>query len=167
MESHALALLQRVQSAVFAATDSEVPSNDVVMTDGSEEWTEVDVIRHIELFLALCAKQPDLLKQYFSPLFKSDNDDGGNSLFEVYIVTSMEIQRVIRQHLSPLIKSIGMQSPKLLNIIRNFPPGGETLALRILAILTDRGNFLRKGGKEIFTFSSSISKIGSSSQGLV
>jgi len=30
-----------------------------------------------------------------------------------------------------------MNSPKLLNIIKNFPQGSETLVLRILIILTD------------------------------
>jgi hypothetical protein len=57
----------------------------------------------------------------------------------VYIQCTASVQRIIRQQLYPLIKSIGMHSEYLLQLLQNFPKGGETLALRILIILTDKG----------------------------
>lgn len=85
------------------------------------EWSEQDVVRHAELFFALCAKKNDLLDE----------------LFNVYIQSTDHVQRLIRQHIYNLIKSIGMHSPKLLDVIRNFPSGGETLVIRILVTLCD------------------------------
>lgn len=61
------------------------------------------------------------------------------SLFRVYIATTEQVQRIIRQHIYQLIKTIGMQSPKLLETIRHFPPGSETLVIRILVTLCDTG----------------------------
>ncbi|RUS32143.1 Symplekin tight junction protein C terminal-domain-containing protein, partial [Jimgerdemannia flammicorona] len=60
-------------------------------------------------------------------------------LFPVHANASDFVQRTIRQVIKGLIKSIGPQSPKLLNIIRNFPPGGDRLVIRILVVLTDTG----------------------------
>jgi hypothetical protein len=60
-------------------------------------------------------------------------------LFEIYIESNESVQKTIRQQIYPLIKSIGMSSPKLLGLIKQFPQGGETLILRILVILTDKG----------------------------
>lgn len=36
-----------------------------------------------------------------------------------------------------MIKAIGMKSSDLNKLIREFPPGGETLVIRILVILCD------------------------------
>ena len=58
-------------------------------------------------------------------------------LFSVYTDAVPKIQKIILKNIQPLIKCIGMNSPKLLNIIKNFPQGSETLVLRILIILTD------------------------------
>ncbi|KAI9323853.1 Symplekin tight junction protein C terminal-domain-containing protein [Dichotomocladium elegans] len=87
----------------------------------SNGWTEQDVVRHAELFFALCVKKNDLLDE----------------LFSVYIQTTDQVQRFIRQHIYQLIKSIGMHSPKLLETLRTFPPGAETLVIRILVALCD------------------------------
>ncbi|KAI9495403.1 Symplekin tight junction protein C terminal-domain-containing protein [Zychaea mexicana] len=89
--------------------------------EDAEAWKEQDVVRHAELFFALCAKKNDLLDE----------------LFNVYIHATEQVQRVIRQHIYNLIKSIGMNSAKLLDTIRHFPPGGETLVIRILVTLCD------------------------------
>lgn len=35
-----------------------------------------------------------------------------------------------------------MHSPKLLDVIRNFPSGGETLVIRILVTLCDTGMYM-------------------------
>ncbi|KAI9012661.1 Symplekin tight junction protein C terminal-domain-containing protein [Phycomyces nitens] len=85
------------------------------------EWSELDVVRHAELFFALCVKKHELLKD----------------LFDIYIAASDRVQRLIRQHVYKFIKSIGMHSPKLIDAIRRFPPGGETLVIRILVVLCD------------------------------
>lgn len=37
----------------------------------------------------------------------------------------------------PLIKTLGPNNPKLLDLLRTFPPDAESLALRILGILTE------------------------------
>ena len=63
-------------------------------------------------------------------------------LFNVYIQSTDHVQRLIRQHIYNLIKSIGMHSPKLLDVIRNFPSGGETLVIRILVTLCDTGMYM-------------------------
>ena len=57
----------------------------------------------------------------------------------MYIHASEQVQRFIRKHIFNLIKSIGMNSTKLLDTIRHFPPGGETLVIRILVTLCDTG----------------------------
>ncbi|KAI9289976.1 Symplekin tight junction protein C terminal-domain-containing protein [Umbelopsis sp. AD052] len=84
-------------------------------------WERESVIPHLELYFALCLKKPELLE----------------SLFDVYINTTIQVQRIIRQHITGLIRNIGMHSPKLLEIIGNFAPGGETLIVRILVVLCD------------------------------
>ncbi|RKP11025.1 Symplekin tight junction protein C terminal-domain-containing protein [Thamnocephalis sphaerospora] len=91
-------------------------------TIDTSRWSEADVIRHIELYFALCSRKHVLLE----------------GLFGVYIDCAASVQRVIRQQLYPLVKSMGMNSPALLQLLRTFPKGGETLALRILIILTDK-----------------------------
>lgn len=63
-------------------------------------------------------------------------------LFSVHAKATEFVQRVIRQRIKGLIKAIGQQSSKLLNIIRNFPPGGDRLVIRILVVLTDTGECL-------------------------
>ncbi|CAG8498982.1 9466_t:CDS:10 [Paraglomus occultum] len=85
------------------------------------KWTDADALRHMELFFGLCSKKHELLTE----------------LFSVYTDAAPKIQKIILKNIQPLIKYIGMNSPKLLNIIKNFPQGSETLVLRILIILTD------------------------------
>ncbi|KAK9765013.1 hypothetical protein K7432_006996 [Basidiobolus ranarum] len=97
-------------------------NTSVVESAKDQQKLEQDIVRHLELFFALCTKNPDFLKE----------------LFTVYTKTSENVRKVIRQEIYPLIKSIGMNSTKLLNTIRNFHEGGETLVLRILVILTDK-----------------------------
>lgn len=41
--------------------------------------------------------------------------------------------------ISPLIRALGSSHGKLLTLLRNFPPGAESLVLRIIAIFTDSG----------------------------
>ncbi|KAF7726961.1 hypothetical protein EC973_008156 [Apophysomyces ossiformis] len=118
VEQYAIEAIQTLTKEPPMRSDGE----DTVMDETNEsEWSEQDVVRHAELFFILCAKKQELL----------------NELFTVYIDASDHVQRLLRQHIYNMIKSIGMHSPKLIETIRNFPPGGETLVIRILVILCD------------------------------
>jgi hypothetical protein len=64
-------------------------------------------------------------------------------LFSVYIQTSASAQKYIRLHMFNMIKSIGMKSSELISLLRNFPPGGETLVIRILVILCESSKKVR------------------------
>ncbi|KAI8804581.1 Symplekin tight junction protein C terminal-domain-containing protein [Cladochytrium replicatum] len=92
-------------------------------TADSTQWKEDGIVRHCELYFSICSRKPDFLSELFT-------------LFPSY---SEMVQRTIRQHIQSLIRSIaGTATPKLLNVIRNFPPGSETLALRLLIIIAER-----------------------------
>ncbi|KAF9289988.1 hypothetical protein BGZ68_008189 [Mortierella alpina] len=80
-----------------------------------------DIGRLLELYFSLCAKNHSLLEV----------------LFASYSSLDPFVQRVIRQRILPLIKSIRSDSAKLLALIRNFPVGAEMLVLRIIHIQTD------------------------------
>ncbi|KAJ1983001.1 hypothetical protein H4R34_001543 [Dimargaris verticillata] len=81
---------------------------------------EREVVRRSELFMALCSKRHELLK----------------SLFEVYPQLTPFSQSVFRDHVVELIRSIGMQASSLLDNVLSAPVGAESLAWRILDILT-------------------------------
>ncbi|KAG0203738.1 hypothetical protein BGX28_004086 [Mortierella sp. GBA30] len=80
-----------------------------------------DIGRLLELYFSLCAKNHSLLEV----------------LFMGYVSFDPFVQRVIRQRILPLIKSIKSDSAKLLTLIRDFPAGAEMLVLRIIHIQTD------------------------------
>jgi len=61
-----------------------------------------------------------------------------NRIFDLYPQLKDNIQRIIRIEIQPLIRSIGLDSPKLLEVIRNFKPGADALAIRVLFILTNK-----------------------------
>ncbi|KAJ1916352.1 hypothetical protein H4219_003837 [Mycoemilia scoparia] len=87
-----------------------------------EVRSEDYIIRYLELYLALCSKNPGLLSH----------------LFEVYANSRPDIQGILRQAVVPLIKSFSSSTPKpLIDLIGSFPAGAESLALRIIEILTD------------------------------
>ncbi|KAF9352007.1 hypothetical protein BGX26_010092 [Mortierella sp. AD094] len=92
-----------------------------LLSASATAMAEEDIGRLLELYFSLCAKNHSLLEV----------------LFTHYISYDPFVQRVIRQKIQPLIKSIKSDSPKLLALIRDFPIGAEMLALRIIFILTD------------------------------
>ena len=49
------------------------------------------------------------------------------------------VQKIIRLQSYGLIKLFGPESSQLLDVLRDPPKGAETLALRILLVLTDKG----------------------------
>ncbi|KAI7897680.1 uncharacterized protein BX663DRAFT_463206 [Cokeromyces recurvatus] len=103
--------------------DVDMTENDASMIEQgtTERWTEKDVVRYAELYFVLCTKRPSLLKE----------------LFSVYKQTTEKVQEYIRLHMVNMIKSIGMKSQDLIQLVREFPSGGETLVIRILSILCE------------------------------
>ena len=49
------------------------------------------------------------------------------------------MQETLQQLVTPLIKSLGSNHGKLLTLLRTFPPGADSLALRVLTIFTEHG----------------------------
>jgi hypothetical protein len=60
-------------------------------------------------------------------------------LIQVYARSPETVQKVIRLHSYGLIKLFGPNSPPLLSLMRDPPKGAETLMLRVLLVLTDKG----------------------------
>jgi len=89
--------------------------------DVSSEWTEDSAKMCLGLFLSLLPLNHKLLKD----------------LVIVYISTSATVKRIILRHLDQPVRAIGMGSPELLQLVEGCPPGGETLIMRMLHILTE------------------------------
>lgn len=51
----------------------------------------------------------------------------------------VSVQEAIQELITALIRSLGPSHGKLLTLMRTFPPGAETLALRVLTIFTENG----------------------------
>ncbi|KAJ8495250.1 hypothetical protein ONZ51_g1798 [Trametes cubensis] len=51
----------------------------------------------------------------------------------------VSVQETIQQLITPLIRALGPSHGKLLTLLRTFPPGAESLALRVLTIFTEHG----------------------------
>ena len=51
----------------------------------------------------------------------------------------LTVQEAVQQLITALIKSLGPTHGKLLTLMRTFPSGAETLALRVLTIFTEHG----------------------------
>ncbi|CAO3641558.1 unnamed protein product [Cunninghamella echinulata] len=99
--------------------DTDKNEEDKSEDDEIVEWNEKDVIRYMDLFLALCTKKYELLEQ----------------LFFVYIQAEKQVQGWIRTHIYKVISTMNSESEVLMNLIKNYPKGCETLILRILNIL--------------------------------
>ncbi|CAO0793104.1 unnamed protein product [Mucor circinelloides] len=115
----ALHVLTREKSPATAPVAAATTSTEQASEDTA--WTEKDVVRHAELYFVLCTKRPSLLKE----------------LFSVYIQASELVQSYIRSQMVNMVRAIGMRSQDLLQLVREFPPGGETLVIGILSILCE------------------------------
>lgn len=51
----------------------------------------------------------------------------------------ISVQEQVQGLISPLIRALGSSHGRLLTLLRTFPNGAESLALRIIAIFTDSG----------------------------
>lgn len=49
------------------------------------------------------------------------------------------VQETIQRLITPLIRALGPSHGKLLTLLRTFPPGADSLALRVLTIFTEHG----------------------------
>jgi len=72
---------------------------------------------------ALSSKAPDFLDEIFAAYGEMD----------------VSVQGAIQDLITALVRSLGPGHGKLLTLMRTFPPGAETLALRILNIFTEQG----------------------------
>ena len=58
-------------------------------------------------------------------------------VFAAYGAMEETVQETVQQLITPLIKALGSSHGKLLTLLRTFPPGAETLVLRVLTIFTE------------------------------
>lgn len=136
---YGLQVLKRLTTDPSSAEPTENGNGEVEMeVDGKEadsngaapsrfltEVTPDTVRQHVELIFALARRQQDLL----------------DHIFKAYANMSPELQDALEALLTPLIQSLGA-TPKLLDLLRHFPPGAEKLALKILYILSSAGSSL-------------------------
>lgn len=109
-----------------AMEDGEMPQEEVVQTEYLPEQLELpaekpQVLQHMELIFALCVKCPEFLDE----------------IFDAYGQMDASVQSAIQGLITALIRSLGPNHAKLLALMHSFPPGAESLALRILTIFTE------------------------------
>jgi symplekin len=115
IEKFAVKTLQKLLSdhpSFYYDSDIEVAS----------EWSEESVKMCVGLFLLLLPVNSQLVKE----------------LAIVYTNTLPAVKRIILKLLDQPVRSIGMGSPELLELVENCPTGAETLIMRILYILTEK-----------------------------
>ncbi|KAJ1658425.1 hypothetical protein IWQ61_002335 [Dispira simplex] len=123
------------QSTSATAPDAADANGQDVSVPGTDEpdqreralinarlYVEGQVIQRSEFFMALCSKHHPLIQH----------------VFEQYPQWSPYAQQVFREHITGLIRSIGMGSTYLLDAIDRFPPGAEVLVERIVELLTEK-----------------------------
>ncbi|KAF8273075.1 Symplekin tight junction protein C terminal-domain-containing protein [Lactarius quietus] len=108
--------------------DGQLPPDDLLQTPYLPERLELptqklQVVQHVELLFALSSKAPDFLDE----------------IFEAYGEMHTSVQEAIQDLITALIRSLGPGNGKLLTLMRTFPTGAETLALRIMNIFTEHG----------------------------
>ena len=60
-------------------------------------------------------------------------------VFAAYGGMEETVQATIQELITPLIRALGSSHGKLLTLLRTFPPGAQSLALRVLTIFTETG----------------------------
>ncbi|KAH8111033.1 Symplekin tight junction protein C terminal-domain-containing protein [Phellopilus nigrolimitatus] len=111
-----------------AMEDGEMPQEEVVQTEFLPEQVELpaqraQILQHVELIFALCVKHPEFLDE----------------IFDAYSQMDVTVQGAIQDLITALVRSLGPSHGKLQSLMRNFPAGAESLALRILTIFTENG----------------------------
>ncbi|THH18059.1 hypothetical protein EW146_g2859 [Bondarzewia mesenterica] len=108
--------------------DGQLPQEDLLQTPYLPEQLELpaqkaQVLQHVELLFALSVKVSDFLEEIFAAYGEMD----------------VSVQEAIQDLITALVRSLGPNNGKLLTIMRTFPPGADTLALRVLTIFTEHG----------------------------
>ncbi|TCD69615.1 hypothetical protein EIP91_006840 [Steccherinum ochraceum] len=108
--------------------DGQLPAEDIIQTPYLPAQLELPtndaaMLQHLELLFALSTKIPELLDE----------------LFAAYGGMDESVQATIQHLITPLVRALGQNHNKLLTLLRTFPPGSETLALRVLHIFTENG----------------------------
>ncbi|GBE86574.1 hypothetical protein SCP_0904530 [Sparassis crispa] len=139
----ALQLLRRLQSRPSAEKaadvqtngdhdenmeDGQLPPEDIIQTPYLPEQLELpasnaQILQHVELLFALSTKVPEFLDEVFA----------------AYGGMEQTVQETIQHLITPLIRALGPTHGRLLTLLRTFPPGAESLALRVLNIFTEHG----------------------------
>lgn len=120
----ASAAAQETQAdASGAAVDMQKEERDPVNDHSFQLSDESQVLQFVELPFALSVKMPDML----------------DNVFSVYPAMPSEVQKAVRQHIAALIRSLGPNNPKLLQLLRSFPPGSDTLALSVFTVMAEKG----------------------------
>ena len=125
---YALSVMRRLATATTEEKEDKMdsqnddnPDNNVQSRFLSDVTVET-IPQHVELAFALSRRQQDLLED----------------IFELYPCLEQTIADGVESQLTPLIQALG-PTPKLLDVLRNFPPGAEKLALRVVTILSAEG----------------------------
>jgi symplekin len=58
-------------------------------------------------------------------------------IFDAYGQMDKSVQEAVQDLITQLIRSLGPNHPKLSSLMRTFPTGAESLALRVLSIFTE------------------------------
>ncbi|KAI0675546.1 Symplekin tight junction protein C terminal-domain-containing protein [Trametes maxima] len=108
--------------------DGQLPPEDIIQTPYLPEQLELpavdsQILQHLELLFALSTRLPEFLDE----------------IFAAYGGMDISVQETIQQLITPLIRALGPSHGKLLTLLRTFPPGADSLALRVLTIFTEHG----------------------------
>ncbi|KAI0072686.1 hypothetical protein K474DRAFT_1604648 [Panus rudis PR-1116 ss-1] len=108
--------------------DGQLPQEDIIQTPYLPEQLELpakneQILQHLELLFVLSTKVPEFLDE----------------IFAAYGGMEETVQKSIQELITPLIRALGSNHGKLLTLLRTFPRGAETLALRVLTIFTEHG----------------------------
>ncbi|KAI0766933.1 Symplekin tight junction protein C terminal-domain-containing protein [Trametes elegans] len=108
--------------------DGQLPPEEIIQTPYLPEQLDIpaidsQILQHVELLFALSTKVPEFLDE----------------IFAAYGGMDVSVQETIQKLITPLIRALGHSHGKLLTLLRTFPPGAESLALRVLTIFTEHG----------------------------
>ncbi|KAJ3536396.1 hypothetical protein NM688_g6844 [Phlebia brevispora] len=108
--------------------DGQLPQEAIIRTSYLPEQLQLpaqddEINQHLELLFSLSTKLPEFLDE----------------LFAAYGAMDATVQESIQRLITPLVRALGSSHGKLLALLRTFPPGAESLALRVLNIFTENG----------------------------
>jgi len=126
--------------------DGQLPQEDLVQTPYLPERIELpakkaQVLQHVELLFALSVKVPEFLDEFVFVVLERFllTEFYFVRIFSAYVHMDLTVQEAIQDLITALIRSLGSNHGKLLTLMRQCPPGAESLALRVLTIFTEYG----------------------------